>query len=874
MVRAIGLSVILLWSLLSPGASAQVSQDEKLLKQRETNALKAKAVLASCKGAPSYSSGLFNQLDQGLVHGVSVGIQPTCLHSSDHRYFLNQLDQMKSIADQSAKVESDLEDSQFVAALRFETLKNVLETYVDAELRYNLNYPKKEDLSDPASIVAKVCSSSRGKNTCSESETAELKESVAQFRNQFFAKGQRTVSVRHATSVLNQELQGLNQAFKPVSEAGQFLQKQTSPKSALDRYSSGDEAVKNAIGRSYLAPEQSLYEQNYQNFLRNSQSGIGLLFYTEELRRGLGLQKNGEKRVNQSQVVSAISEIKSQSIGLAQATNDQFLDVTDRTPDRGEYLFQQSNRRNRSAVAIRRMLRTNPVAAGKVLVNQPEMAWAVCRISSKIAADDRAKETLSDSVRVAAWGGAIIGGIMALTGVLSPAGVALNSSSMAIVSTLGALDTSISTLTFMAYTTAQVQKRSDLTSDLRLSQQALISGTNGLSADSIQKKEDQIQALDREALETAMAIASPFAANVVRGSRAYQASRARDFFSRLTRDLGGKPATEKGIRVFDFTCGIAGIVACEILTSSFSTLTTDVQQRLLNHPDQFKKWASSRLEDRFSSSGNNGIRSTLIKKSGLEKKAAAQKASKILSDQIEDSAFDGSNPPFALSSAVEDITGTQVQIHFLNQSAMNKALKDGGAQVPTFYREAPAAFSDAKKSVYEASGGVKVSENLKGLLRNYGKKVQDRSDLIFVTREKSGLKPDQVLNQRPNVIGGISIVYSRNRSEGTQLDEIFGIDLPRPEDGRAIANLEGLFAQVHERDATVAEIWRTAAMVAHKRKDVGLITCVTRADVAGKLLKRGFKTIGSPLKNKEPAAEFALQITPEELLSYSTRAEN
>lgn len=565
--------------------------------QKRANVLKAKTELLACAERDD-ARGLIAQVETGMLEGASA----SCESNQQMEQLTGQLQGIRSVLRNADVVEAKFPNEiKLAETLRFHTLKNALMTYLDAEIRYNLDAPKAQTFYKANTAVLAVCKGGKGENTCTPEQIAELQSLVHNYRTDFRAKNIETLTAKEALARIDERLAGLNLAYLPVQKANEEVTK-IAP-SYGDTVGASTAAVRSQlrtkVGSQLVLPEQKRYQAAYERLMAESQEGEGLLLYTSTLRNHLSQQGDGHKEVGQAALVAeAVREVKRESLKLARETNDQLTGVLGR--ERAvKSIESRSSVVYDSHESLKKMLKTNPIAAGQLLVEYPEYARDVCSLSILISKDDRNDRRVQKGLEVAMWGGMVVGGVLMLTGVLTPAGVALEAASASTLGTLTAVNTGLGVVSLTGNVGYMTKRHFDLKETVSQNQQALLAKTGGsLRAISASEKE-----LDEElgnAALLATRIVAPLGlaklGAMARGSALFKNTTVVRSIADLQKSMASSPSAQKGLRILDYICGMLGVTSCELLTSTLGRLPPHQREQVLASEQSLAKFTKETLE--------------------------------------------------------------------------------------------------------------------------------------------------------------------------------------------------------------------------------------------------------------------------------------
>jgi hypothetical protein len=210
-------------------------------------------------------------------------------------------------------------------------------------------------------------------------------------------------TTQEITSQINQKIEQLNHALDNVND---YIYEDPG-RINLGFWDSSD---------PILDESQTAYKQYTTLFAQEASSGPGLLLNTDVMRDHAGTLRQQDnldehsllghettysypphKKIDQIHVRQGIKEAKGRMRRQLEALAKMELDQKERA---------QQN--------IKRLITSNPAAAGELLINSPEYAWQMCESVNSLG-EDMDDEKFWDKTFF--WGGMVVGGGLMLTGV-------------------------------------------------------------------------------------------------------------------------------------------------------------------------------------------------------------------------------------------------------------------------------------------------------------------------------------------------------------------------------------------------------------------------------------------------------------------------
>ncbi len=602
------------------------------IEQKKTNALKAQSYLADCKKNLNDQRGVLDQIKVGMVTEVAESMPANCDQKNNLNKFVQDIAKVKSSIQKKNGVSVSSASVQFAKALRMQTLKNSLMTFMDADLRYNLNYPHAQGLHKIGTVASMFCENKNHQNTCSKSEKVELEKEALNYGRDFHKSNQKTYSAMEAKKELNHrfaslipELSKINSEIKIKNQL--FNQDEIKPKKSFLKETS--EATRDGIAETtdrikknakmgakdaLISPLAKKKKDLEDQFIQDSQEGLGLLLYTKTMRENNSVNihhhLDQEKLINQ-----AVQEIKSETLKLAHDTNEQLQDFKFGESATGkvassagalasEVLLPGSSLLFGSPIdfekALKNMLKTNPIAAGQVLTEHPELVGVVCKITSEIAFDDAKDRAFKKGLEVVTWGGMVVGGVLILTGVGSVAGVAIEGAAATAITTLEAVNVGINTASLVGGLGYTAKRHFDLKEENAQIQEGLLAKTGG----SLKQLKANDAELDQEAMEITKTIVFAGApiglgklANWARASALLKDTKVVKFFGDMSEELHARPHAVVGLRTLDYTCMVMGVVSCNMVTSGLHLMPKSKQLEILEDPKKLESFTEKTLNE-------------------------------------------------------------------------------------------------------------------------------------------------------------------------------------------------------------------------------------------------------------------------------------
>ena len=556
------MSFVLILSQILSSATAQALDFNTSVKNAET----AQQNLSSCSIGKDDQRNILSEVSMGMISDVEK-TENTCTGTQDSfQKFKTDILQIekhlqKNLVVMGSRGITHEQAVGFSKDLRFQSVKNSLMTYLDAETRYDLDAPKAQGLLKIKTAATAFCTDPSGNNTCDPDEMDQLQALVSDYRAAMGKAGIKPMTPTQASVILGDKIQKLNHMLiDPIYGA--------ESESIVDW-----DAEKPSIGI------RTVPHQFYTALEKEASRGAGLLLYTDAISKnktkegfissGPGLPPNLA-----TEVIKAVTEIKQKSLDAAHDTNENFENYH----HHDDHGFND----------LKKMMLANPVAVGQILVDHPDYSLLVCKIAQMIEAEDQGKRTLGKLVQGTAWGGMIVGGAMILTGFFAGPGEAVEGGSegLSLAATRGFLQTAA---TGIALSRASLQTaytyfivHPDLNSEIKNNQQGLLTQNGG----SVLK----IRAAEKEYSEADWALGRTLAMNLipVATRQTVQFLHASDVFAKDANIMNALmkvwvlSESDQTVRTLfsaiDLACSVMSANGCRYLLSTFNHLTP--QERL------------------------------------------------------------------------------------------------------------------------------------------------------------------------------------------------------------------------------------------------------------------------------------------------------
>ena len=321
------------------------------------------------------------------------------------------------------------EFSDFQANIHIQGLENSVKALVNLKYTYDESIGTQDSLSDStidANFVDKVCVLKAGKrkvNKCSSQQKSYLRNAA----KKEFDKLKLANAARYTPQAAASDIRNRIEEVNGVIETLEF---------DID-----DGWISDSINTQSEKSQES-HQRYVETFMRNADSGPGLLMWTDAIGSEMGSRRDRDEasvfgligggfdaetgkykkhslNIDESHVRGAIAEAESRVIDQTKSlmrneserqaddkimTEDQSIWVSDLSP--AEVI---ENRRE----SLKEMVGVNPVLVGQALMKDPTKVDEACTVINDIAQDAKDNDgwTLG---KVAMWGGLIVGGGLAI----------------------------------------------------------------------------------------------------------------------------------------------------------------------------------------------------------------------------------------------------------------------------------------------------------------------------------------------------------------------------------------------------------------------------------------------------------------------------
>jgi hypothetical protein len=338
---------------------------------------------------------------------------------------------------------SDLQDLLFA-----QSLKNSASTLMDIKYRYDKDFlkvtsdkqaDKQRDNKQLAQLALKLCPTDG--ITCTQNQIKSVWKHLRE-EAKILKRDKQKVTYEQARSTLNEKIERLNVKLKAVPFDTDEGYIKTRIWDSSDANLEKEETTK-AFGE-YVA-----------GYLQEASSSDGNLLLTDSLKKdigGLRLLEDGdleEKTGKQTKftfknhkLIEDADQIKESVDEVKEKINDQISQLKKMSSGKSKQYdalkgkdFQswglgadKGEWKKSRLEHIKKLVKTNPAAVGQILLENPEYAKIVCEMIQIIEEDDK-DDASSDKAWM--WGGIIVGGALALTGIGAGVGAALIAGSVA-----------------------------------------------------------------------------------------------------------------------------------------------------------------------------------------------------------------------------------------------------------------------------------------------------------------------------------------------------------------------------------------------------------------------------------------------------------
>lgn len=593
--------------------------------QRAKRAQEIAQRLAKCKRNSEDRRQLIEQVKSGMMSTVAASMDPNCGRAKDSlTKFSKNMAAIQRANQASDTGKFDYDSSlEFMKALRMQVLKNAALSHVDAAYRY----PFMNRMTKVSTTAEKFCG-----GVCTPAEKAELAKTVGTYRDGFNASKQKTyASAEDVRMDLNQKLGEINRRhqaifkelddrvaartkadldYKKKQEAADKFGLRKFNKPVIDTMVDTRKVEENRAMWEYKfnqAERQEFQDRYSAEYHARMQQGAGLLLYTDAFsNEGKPLGKPGdlwippkisdptlsaEKQKKSSakkvdSIQTAVSEILNDTAELGAKTNEQYKKYSALPQNLRKYINNQGSSGDSYAAPfldpIKEMFKTNPVAAGQILVDHPEFASLVCDLTVTIERADQRDRNKQAFFKVLAFGGMIIGGILLATGFLGPAGLALMTVSATAVSTLTLVSVGMGLTGAALNTVHTIERRKELKEEVQNTRMSMNSNTSNREIskallEEFKTEQGNLSSNGQLVLQGALALL-PFKANAI-GSFLARATKTMvgevklmSQFSKLVSVVKNNPRAMLAMDSLDYACGALGIGSCNDVMTGINFL--------------------------------------------------------------------------------------------------------------------------------------------------------------------------------------------------------------------------------------------------------------------------------------------------------------
>lgn len=591
----------------------------------EARSKRAEAIakqLASCKRNKEDRRQLIEQVNAGMTQMAASSISGLCPNPQDSlSKFAKNMAAIKRATNPTDTGKFSYETSlDFMKALRLQVVKNAAISHVDAAYRY----PFMDKITKVATAANKFCG-----GQCTPAEKEELARVIGSYRDGFNASKQKTYATAElARADLNKKLGEINQVhakvFKELDDRVKKRDGAQRREVAAEKEKFGISKVSKPVidtmvdtrkiemdRKGYMDRFNAMERKEFQNrysaeYNARMSQGVGLLMYSaaftqegEPLGKPGSLsipktipdpslsakeQKKTGKRV--ASIEAAVGEILGDTEKLAANAKDQYKTYSSIDPKVRKMMnasgSSDSGHAYRFADPIKEMFKTNPVAAGQILVDHPEFASLVCDLTVSVESQDQSQRNKQTAMKVLSYGGMIVGGVLLATGILGPAGLALMTVSATAISTLTLVSVGMGFAGTALNTVNTLQRREDLKTEVHNTRMAGNSNTmqREVSAELLKEFKDEQGNLSSNGalvLQGALAVL-PFKANAV-GGLIGRATKNFAGNSKIVRTFNNTVSMVKdneramlAMNSLDYACGALGAGPCNEVMTAFSFL--------------------------------------------------------------------------------------------------------------------------------------------------------------------------------------------------------------------------------------------------------------------------------------------------------------
>lgn len=297
----------------------------------------------------------------------------------------------------TGKINSDLfKKYELQKDIFINSLKNSARNLADLEYRYSNK--SSEDIAK--SVVAKICP-----ELCDDDVLTQVKDSISKQ----LVKSKESTDRKgfgEVAKVLCRKLDILKDSV-PIYEGCEtgniFGEQKMIPGS--DTIAQFDQSMKRKFGAK-------ICYSYFQEKLKMSSSGIGLLFVAEPLSHTNLDCKQPQSLANRKLVSESVQYLKDSSLSFAQSQRENLKKTLSASSMIGRPNYSKIVVDN-----IKEMMKISPAAVGQALISDPRYSSMTCDLIKAIEEDDKFQEKVDKAIMI---GGAIVGGVLTVASVVAP----------------------------------------------------------------------------------------------------------------------------------------------------------------------------------------------------------------------------------------------------------------------------------------------------------------------------------------------------------------------------------------------------------------------------------------------------------------------
>jgi len=328
-----------------------------------------------------------------------------------------------------------LKRSFFMSAMRLQTLKNGLGSYINTIYRYSAYggddpelvkltayyraHGHEKDCPDQqlcsVALAHLFCTDGSGKSTCSTEEHIALEDEVEFYKKQPGFKRESTIDAQNQLNAqLGQISDAYNSIVKPAQKKSDEMTTELDQRRTASITRSHSDRIAAQTQGQFLQTQAKIYSDNvppasrqyFQKYSEITSQPPGVLLYSSVVQDALKQQSVGDRahyKLRYAAVAEGMAEVRKNIIDSKNSANADKSSFDSGNPS-----------------AMQDAIENNPFAAGQVFAQHPEMVSAACLSLKSIELNKKIKEY----GKMALQGAVLVGGVV-VSCVFPPAGLAV-----------------------------------------------------------------------------------------------------------------------------------------------------------------------------------------------------------------------------------------------------------------------------------------------------------------------------------------------------------------------------------------------------------------------------------------------------------------